>query len=98
MTHREFLLWLKPQLDRALATGLSRDAVRGIRDALEQMRREGALQPFASKLQSLVRDDESLDAKTVEKLATEVRLEMAPRREKTVVFSADPEPEDPSRS
>jgi len=36
MNHREFLNWLRPQLDSATATGLSREAVVAIREQLEQ--------------------------------------------------------------
>jgi hypothetical protein len=88
MTHREFLIWLKPRLEKAAAKGLAADGVRAIRGELEQMRKAGALQPFASRLFNLVRNDPTLDAKTVAVLAGEVRLELAPPREKTVVLSA----------
>jgi hypothetical protein len=88
MTHREFLTWLKPQLDRATVTGLSREAVDAVRDQLERLNRAGALQPFASRLHSLVRHHATLDAKTVAGLAADIRTELAPPREKTVVLSA----------
>jgi hypothetical protein len=88
MTHREFLTWLKAQLDRATVTGLSREAVDAIRDQLERLSRAGALQPFASRLHSLVRQQTTLDAKTVAGLAADIRTELAPPREKTVVLSA----------
>ena len=88
MTHREFLVWLGPYLDNAATTGLSRDSVRAVRDRLEQMRQGGALQPFASRLLILVGDDRALDGATVAGLAAEVRFELAPRREATVVMSA----------
>jgi hypothetical protein len=87
MNHREFLLWVKPQVDRATATGLSREAVDAIRDELERMSRAGALQPFASRLRNLLRDQATLDAKTVARLAADIRAELAPPREKTVVLS-----------
>jgi hypothetical protein len=88
MKHREFLTWLKPQLDRATLAGLSREAVDAIRDQLEGMSKAGALQPFASRLRSLVREHTTLDAKTVVGLAADIRTELAPPREKTVVLSA----------
>jgi hypothetical protein len=86
MTHREFLFWLKPRLDAAAASGLARDAVHAIRDELGTMRRAGALQPFASRLYSLVREHSTLDAATVADLADEVRSQLAPPREKTMVM------------
>jgi hypothetical protein len=91
MTHREFLLWLRPQLEKAASTGLARDGVRAIRDHLKRMRRDGALQPFASGLFGLVREHATLDGKTVAGLADEVRSELAPPREQTVVMSATPD-------
>jgi hypothetical protein len=86
MTHREFLIWLKPRLDCTPATGLARDAIHAIRDELKTMRRAGALQPFASRLYNLVREHSTLDAATVADLADEVRSELAPPREKTMVL------------
>jgi hypothetical protein len=98
MTHREFLLWLRPQLEKAATSGLSHDAVRAIRDELTRMRNAAALQPFASRLYALVRDRSTLDAKAVAGLAAEVRAELAPPREQTMVLSAvDPETIDKSR-
>jgi hypothetical protein len=47
-----------------------------------------ALQPFASRLRSLVRGRTTLDAKTVVGLAADIRTELAPPREKTIVLSA----------
>jgi hypothetical protein len=93
MTHREFLIWLRPHLDNAVATGLAPDGLVAIREQLQQMRETGALQPFASKLLNLVSARSALDAGVVAELAAEVRAELAPRREKTVVFSADHEDE-----
>jgi hypothetical protein len=95
MTHREFLIWLKPQLERGAASGLSRKGVDAIRDRLEQMNRAGTLQPFASRLRSLVRQHTTLDAKTVTGLAADIRTELAPPREKTMVLSAPPD-DDPA--
>lgn len=96
MTHREFLLWLGPQLEKAATSGLSRDAVRAIRDELTRMRGAAALQPFASRLYGLVSEHSTLDAKAVAALAAEVRAELAPPREQTMVLSAvDPEFEKP---
>jgi hypothetical protein len=86
MTYREFLLWLKPRLDGAAVTGLGRDGVHAIRDELGTMRRAGALQPFASRLYGLVREHSTLDAVTVADLADEVRSQLAPPREKTMVM------------
>jgi hypothetical protein len=90
MTHREFLLWLQPHLAEASSTGLARDGVRAIRDRLKRMRKDGPLQPFASRLLAVVREHTALDAKTVASLAAEVRSELAPPREQTVVMSASP--------
>jgi len=87
MTHREFLIWLQPHLEKGASRGLARDGVRAIRDQLERMRKDSALQPFASKLFSLVRKNATLDAKTIASLAAEVRSELAPAREQTVVAS-----------
>jgi hypothetical protein len=89
MNQREFLIWLKPQLEKATATGLSREAVGKIRDELEQLGKAGALQPFASRLYSLVRGETMLDAKTVAELARDIRGEIAPPREKTMVLSPE---------
>jgi hypothetical protein len=94
MRHRDFLLWLKPQLDRAVATGLAAVDVSAIRTLLEEMRRAGALQPFASKLLTIVRAHEALDATTVADLATEIRSELAPPRERTMLLSAIEEDDD----
>jgi hypothetical protein len=94
MTHREFLLWLQPELQKAAAQGLGRDGVRAIRRELEQLRTVSALQPFASKLFSVVCEHPTLDRKTVAGLIAEVRSELAPPREQTVVMSANPEPEE----
>jgi hypothetical protein len=88
MTHREFLLWLSPRLESAVAEGLGRDQLRAIRDELKRMRKAGPLQPFASRLFGLVREMSVLDPATVKELAGEVRSELAPPREQTVVFSA----------
>lgn len=90
MTHREFLIWLQSELESATGTGLSRDGVRAIRDRLKGMRKIGALQPFASKLLGLVRDRAALDAKTIASLAAEVRSELSPPREKTIVAATVP--------
>jgi hypothetical protein len=87
MNQREFLTRLKPQLDKAAATGLSREAVNAIREELQRLSKAGALQPFASRLYSLVRGQKTLDAKTVAGLAADIRTELAPPREKTIVFS-----------
>jgi hypothetical protein len=88
MTHREFLIWLKPVLEGAATTGLGSKSVRALRDQLERMQKAGTLQPFASKLLSLVRGKSKLDAATVGSLAAQVRSELAPPREQTVVLSA----------
>jgi hypothetical protein len=93
MTHRELLIWLKPRLENATATGLEREGVRAIRDELKRMRKAGALQPFASRLFTLVRERSTLDAETVADLAGEVRFELAPPREQTVLLAALPPPE-----
>lgn len=90
MTHREFLLWLQPELQKASAEGLERDRVRSIRRELERLRQVSPLQPFASRLFSLVCERTTLDAKTVASLVGEVRSELAPPREQTVVMSANP--------
>lgn len=91
MTYREFLIWLKPRLEGAVTTGLSPDGVLAVRQQLEQMREAGALQPFASKLLNLVGASSALDAGIVAELVDGVRTELAPRREKTIVFAADPD-------
>jgi hypothetical protein len=93
MTHREFLIWLKPQLEKAAAAGLGREGVRAVHDELTRMRKAGALQPFASKLLNLVRAQATLDPKTVASLVADIRTELAPPREQTVVLSAVAEPE-----
>lgn len=95
MTNREFLTWLKPQLEKATVTGLSREAVDAIRDQLERASKAGPLQPFASRLRSLVRQHATLDAKTVAEFAADIRAELAPPREKTIVLSAAADGEDP---
>jgi hypothetical protein len=100
MTHRELLLWLKPQLEKASSTGLSREDLRAIRDQLEKVRETSPLQPFASRLYGLVCSSTLLDVQSVAKLAAEVRVELAPQRERTMVLSAtdlDPEAGDKSR-
>jgi hypothetical protein len=87
MTHREFLQWLRPHFEGAPSAGLNNEVVSAIRDKLTRMRESGALQPFASRLFALVFDASVLDAATVTELAREVRKELAPPREKTVVLS-----------
>lgn len=94
MTHREFLLWLQPRLEHAAATGLNAEGLREVREVLERMRDAGALQPFASRLHNLLRAQATLDAATVAELAREVRIELVPPREKTVVFSVPGTDED----
>jgi hypothetical protein len=89
MTHREFLVWLRPRLEGATATGLGPLDVRAIRDELEWMRANGALRPFASWLLGLVSDCSTLDAKTVSNLAGVLRFELAPPREQTVVLATE---------
>jgi hypothetical protein len=91
MNHREFLIWLRPQVEKAKETGLSSDAIDVIREELERMRRAGVLQPFASRLLGLVHQHATLDAKTVAGLAADVRSELAPPREQTIVLSAAPD-------
>jgi hypothetical protein len=93
MTYREFLLWLQPELQKAATKGLGRDGVRAIRRELEQLRNVSILQPFASRLLSLVCERTAIDAKTAAGLVADVRSELAPPREQTVVMSANPEPE-----
>jgi hypothetical protein len=94
MTHREFLIWLKDQLESTAGAGLTRDGVSAVRDRLKAMRKEVPLQPFASKLFALVRDQATLDAAAVANLAAEVRSELSPARERTIVAAAAPgEPE-----
>ena len=85
MTYRRFLWWLSSRLESAAVTGLGREHVRAIRDELDRMREEGPLQPFASRLELLLRDKSVLDAATVVDLDREVRAELASPREKTVV-------------
>lgn len=89
MTHRELLLWLRPQLERAATTGLSREDLRAIRDQLEKVRETSPLQPFASRLYSLVCSHTLLDVQSVAALVAQVRLELAPPRERTVVLAPD---------
>jgi hypothetical protein len=55
------------------------------------MRKAGALRPFASRVLTLVREHTTLDAKTVAGLAGELRFELAPPREQTVLLSTTPE-------
>jgi hypothetical protein len=88
MTHQEFLIWLKQHLESASATGLEREGVRAIREELARMRKAGSLQPFASRLLSLVRERSTIDAATVASFVRELRFELAPPRERTVVWSA----------
>jgi hypothetical protein len=94
MAHREFLIWLKPKLEGARTTGLGPDDVRAMRDELERMRKEGPLQPFASRLFHLVREHPTLEAEIVARLTSEIRVELAPPRERTVVLSANSSDED----
>jgi hypothetical protein len=91
MTHREFLIWLKPRLDNAGAAGLGGDGVRAVREELEKMRKAAPLQPFASRLLALVSERSTLDGATVADLVTDLRYELAPPRERTMVLSASPE-------
>jgi hypothetical protein len=97
MTHREFLMWLKDRLESAAGAGLARDGVREVRDRLKRMRKDGPLQPFASKLFALVRDQATLDAKAVANLAAEVRSELPPARERTMIAGAAPGESEKSR-
>jgi hypothetical protein len=85
MTHREFLVWLRPKLENASPKGLTADEVGAIRDELRGMLRAGTLQPFASRLLRLLESVAALDGATVAGLASEVRSELAPPREGTVV-------------
>jgi hypothetical protein len=94
MTHREFLIWLQPRLERASATGLGSEGVSEVLQELDKMRASGALQPFASRLHNLLRKQSTLDASTVASLTSEVRSELVPAREKTVVLSAPPGQDD----
>jgi hypothetical protein len=89
MTHHEFLVWLRPRLEGATATGLGPLDVRAIRDELEWMRSAGTMQPFASWLLTLVSDCSTLDARTVSNLAGVLRFELAPPREQTVVVAIE---------
>jgi hypothetical protein len=91
MTNLEFLVWLRPRLHNGTPVGIEREGVRDIREQLEQMRNVRPLQPFSSRLLAVVRARETLDAATVARLAEELRFELAPPREATVVFSASPE-------
>jgi len=61
------------------------------------MSKAGALQPYASRVLSLVRRSATLDAKTVAGLAADLRSELAPLREKTMVVSL-PEDDDESEN
>jgi hypothetical protein len=94
MTHLEFLTWLQPRLERASATGLGREGVSEVLRELDKMRAAGALQPFASKLHNLLRKQATLDPKTVADLVSEVRTELIPARERTVVLIAPPGSDD----
>jgi hypothetical protein len=94
MTHHEFLVWLQPRLERASATGLGSEGVREVLQELTQMNQAGALQPFASRLHNLLRQKPTLDASTVASLVSEVRSELVPAREKTVVLTAFPGQDD----
>lgn len=87
MTHREFLTWLQPRLEKASATGLPAEGVSEILEVLARMRDAGALQPFASRLHHLLHEHPTLDAATVAELAREVRLELVPPREQTIAFT-----------
>ncbi|MGH7440823.1 MAG: hypothetical protein ACRENE_34515 [Polyangiaceae bacterium] len=94
MTHREFLLWLRPRLETGTRKGLTAEEVRAIRRDLQAMLRAGPLQPFASRLLRLLEDVAVLDGATVAGLAVEVRAELAPPRERTVVASSLSEEEE----
>lgn len=94
MTHREFLLWLRPRLENASHAGLTAEDVRAIRHELRAMLRAGPLQPFASRLLRLIEDVASLDSAKVAGLAAEARAELAPPRERTIVASGAPEDEE----
>jgi hypothetical protein len=85
MTHREFLLWLRPKLESSSRKGLAAEEVAAIRNVLHDMLRAGTLQPFASRLLRLLESAAALDGATVAGLASEVYLELAPPREGTVV-------------
>jgi hypothetical protein len=93
MTHREFLVWLQPRLERA-ATGLESEGVSEVLQELDKMREGGALQPFASRLHNLLRQQSTLDAKAVASLVNEIRAELVPARERTVVLTAPPGDDD----
>jgi hypothetical protein len=94
MTHREFLVWLQPRLERASATGLGSEGVSEVLGELDKMQAAGALQPFASKLHNLLRQGSTLDANAVAILVSEVRAELVPARERTVVLIAPPGSDD----
>jgi len=96
MTHRELLVWLRPRLENASRKGLTTEDVRAICDELVAMRRVGPLQPFASRLLRLLESGAALDGATVEGLASEVRSELAPPRERTVVASNRSDDDEPS--
>ncbi len=87
MTHREFLLWLRPRLEGAARAGLTAEDVRAIRHELQDMLRAAPLQPFASRLARLLENVAGLDGATVAGLAAEVRAELPPPRERTIVAS-----------
>jgi hypothetical protein len=88
MTHHELLIWLKPRLDDARDAGLEGEGVDAIREKLQRMRKAGALRPFASRLLTLVRERSTLDAAMVADLADELRYELSPPREQTMLLSA----------
>ena len=90
MTHHDFLVWLRPRLENASRNGLTADDVQAIRHELEAMRHVGPLQPFASRLLRLLESVTVLDGATVAGFASEVRSELAPPRERTVVASSLP--------
>jgi hypothetical protein len=93
MTHGEFLLWLGPRLQIAAHAGLAADGVRAIREQLAELREQGALQPFASRLSVLLSSVTTLEGETVARLAAEVRSELAPARERTVAWTTSDERE-----
>jgi hypothetical protein len=88
MTHREFLLRLQPWLEAGARSGLTAEEVQAILRDLQGMLRAGPLQPFASRLNRLLENVAVLDGATVSGLAAEVRAELAPPRERTVVASS----------
>jgi hypothetical protein len=90
MTHREFLLSLRSRLERAPHNGLLAEEVRAIRRDLHDMLAAGSLQPFASRLLRLLEGVAVLDGAAVAGLAADVRAELPPPRERTVVGSGAP--------